>query len=140
MIWINISFIRFLTLPKYPPVLVVLDMLSWGGLPILPRWLIEIFGAGLECRAESRGYGYFEKKSFRARRVPFATSEGCINARIPPQKYTLPETNMFAPEHGCLEYYSYFPFGFRPIFRCELLVSGSVPIFFWNEILRQLRG
>ena len=29
-----------------------------------------------------------------------------------------------APENGWLEYY--FPFGFRPIFRCKLLVSGSV--------------
>ena len=37
---------------------------------------------------------------------------------------TLPETNIFASENGWLEYY--FPFGFRPIFRGELLVSGSV--------------
>ena len=36
---------------------------------------------------------------------------------------TLPQTSI-APENGWLEYY--FPFGFRPIFRGELLVSGSV--------------
>ena len=36
---------------------------------------------------------------------------------------TLPETNIFA-ENGWLEYY--FPIGIRPIFRCELLVSGMV--------------
>ena len=30
---------------------------------------------------------------------------------------TLPETNIFAPENGWLE--DEFPFGFRPIFRCE---------------------
>ena len=33
---------------------------------------------------------------------------------------TLPETNIFAPENGFLGW---------PIFRCELLVSGSVVIF-----------
>ena len=36
-------------------------------------------------------------------------------------KNTLPETNM-APESGWLE--DEFPFGFRPIFRGELLVLG----------------
>ncbi len=36
---------------------------------------------------------------------------------------TLPQTNI-APENGWLAYY--FPFGFRPIFRGELLVSGRV--------------
>ncbi len=39
--------------------------------------------------------------------------------------YTLPETNSkFAPENGWLEYQ--FPFGFRPIFRCYVIVSGRV--------------
>ena len=37
--------------------------------------------------------------------------------------YTLPETNI-APRNGWLEYY--FPIGFRPFFRGELLVSGRV--------------
>ena len=40
----------------------------------------------------------------------------------------LPETSMFAPENGCLEY-KCFKFSFwdqRPISRGELLVSGSV--------------
>ena len=36
---------------------------------------------------------------------------------------TLPETNI-APKNGCLDYYC--PFGFRPIFSGELLVSGRV--------------
>ena len=36
---------------------------------------------------------------------------------------TLPETNI-APKNGWLEYY--FPFGFRPIFRCKRLVLGRV--------------
>ena len=35
---------------------------------------------------------------------------------------TLPETNIFAPENGWLEY-DYFPIGFRPIFRCKKAVS-----------------
>ena len=38
---------------------------------------------------------------------------------------TLPETNGFAPENGWLEY-DPFLFGARPIFRCEMLVSGRV--------------
>ena len=37
---------------------------------------------------------------------------------------TLPETNVFAPENGWLED-DPFLLG-RPIFRCELLVSGRV--------------
>jgi len=37
--------------------------------------------------------------------------------------YTLPEANI-APQNGCLE--DYFPFGARPIFRGEMLVSGRV--------------
>ena len=36
---------------------------------------------------------------------------------------TLPETNIFAPENGWLEYDS-FPFGKPKIFRCDLLVAG----------------
>ena len=40
------------------------------------------------------------------------------------KRCTLPETNMFAPENGWLED-DPFLLG-RPIFRCELLVSGSV--------------
>ena len=44
------------------------------------------------------------------------------------RKSTLPETNT-APKNGWLEYY--FPIGFRPIFRCELLVSRkSIPSIF----------
>ena len=38
---------------------------------------------------------------------------------------TFPETNIFASENGWLGRRS-FPFGFRPIFREELLVSGRV--------------
>ena len=41
---------------------------------------------------------------------------------------TLPETNI-APKNGWLEYY--FPIGFRPIFRGELLVSGRVHLHSW---------
>ena len=43
-----------------------------------------------------------------------------------------PETSSkFAPENGWLEYFLVNPFGaFRPIFRGELLVSGSV--FIWR--------
>ena len=40
---------------------------------------------------------------------------------------TLPETNILAPENGCLEY-ERFLLGW-PIFRGELLVSGSVWYF-----------
>ncbi len=43
---------------------------------------------------------------------------------------TLPETNIFAPTNGWLEYY--FPIGFRPIFRGEPLVSGRVKSIFFN--------
>ena len=40
---------------------------------------------------------------------------------------TRPETNSeFTPETGCLEDDS-FPFGVRPIFRCELAVSFRAP-------------
>ena len=39
--------------------------------------------------------------------------------------FTLPKTNI-APENGWLE--DYFPFGFRPIFKCELLVLWRVMI------------
>ena len=41
---------------------------------------------------------------------------------------TLPETNI-APENGWLEddRLSSFLLGFRPIFRCKMLVSGNVP-------------
>ena len=53
----------------------------------------------------------------------------CVNSlgnlwEITPRKMiTLHETNI-APENGWLEYY--VPFGARPIFRCELLVSRRV--------------
>ena len=43
---------------------------------------------------------------------------------------TLPETNIFATENGWLEY-DRFLLGW-PIFRGELLVSGSVHHVFWN--------
>ena len=41
-----------------------------------------------------------------------------------PPAITLPETNVFAPENGWLEYS--LPIGFRPIFKGETLVSGRV--------------
>jgi len=40
------------------------------------------------------------------------------------KRRNLPETNNIAPENGWLE--DVFPSGARPIFRCELLVSGTV--------------
>ena len=39
----------------------------------------------------------------------------------------LPETKIVAPENGWLE--DSFPFGFRPIFRGELLILGRVHPF-----------
>ena len=64
--------------------------------------------------------------------LPMQTFQVCKNKCFfsPNQKNrssTLPETNMFAPENGCLEYL--FPFGTQPIFRGKRLVSGSVPIW-----------
>ena len=46
-----------------------------------------------------------------------------VNAAIKSHGVTRPETNI-APENGWLEYC--FPFGARPIFRCELPVLGRV--------------
>ena len=48
------------------------------------------------------------------------------HAKLLQKCFILPETNIFAPENGWLE--GEFPFGFRPIFTDELLVSGRVDI------------
>ena len=48
-------------------------------------------------------------------------TDDCSNKTV--RFSTLPETNI-APKNRWLEYY--FPIGFRPIFRCKLLVSGRV--------------
>ena len=40
---------------------------------------------------------------------------------------TLPETNI-SPKNGWLEYFLVSFWGVWPIFSCELLVSGSVPL------------
>ena len=55
------------------------------------------------------------------------------------RKHTLPETNMFAPENGWLEYFLVSFWGPRPIFRCKLLVSGSVRNMYFPEptVIRQ---
>ena len=53
--------------------------------------------------------------------------------------YTLPETNCkFAPKNGWLEY-DCFLLGW-PIFRCELLVSGSVKVVLLkpSQVITQL--
>ena len=49
---------------------------------------------------------------------------------------TLSETNGFSPpENGWLEYEFFFPFGaFGPLFKGELLVSGSVLNWFSRQI------
>ena len=50
-----------------------------------------------------------------------------LHVSPPPQKDIPSETNI-TPKNGWLEYY--FPIGFRPIFRCELLVSERVCILY----------
>ena len=57
----------------------------------------------------------------------------CLKKRGVPS----PETKIFAPENGWVGRWS-FPFGARPIFRGELLVSESVTMIQINDELRNL--
>ena len=61
--------------------------------------------------------------SDRCRRPHYLTSMGPMGNGRPVTSIptTLPETNIFAPKNGWLEYY--FPIGFRPMFRGKLAVS-----------------
>ena len=94
-------------------------------------WNMDIGASPIAKSFGPLWWGYSESRNFntggqliRLMIPKSGTPPKNVKKIIPSLKdYTVPETNI-APENWWLEYY--FPIGARPIFRCELLVSGRV--------------